>query len=976
MITPHRFLCTATALWLAPAAVLAGPLPSGGATPALPEQAIGALRASEDRLATGIYALEAGMGFNTLDAITYDAASGRLSLVGRLDPRFQGPQIPYLQHLAALLDLPAGSDPMFSLATTQASRRAMQAKVAATSFSQRTVLSHFAKSFDQRGAVTHLGRAILPSLGLSPIQGHRPPGAFGATVEPLPSGAVKVTGIFANSPADDAALNAGDEIVRFNGRNPFSAQEFERLVRFAGAGNKVTVSYVRRGQPAEVTIRLVADANPDPWNGVTRSDVGALLHQASGQADRARSAYLAGVLAAHLGSPVRLPILKELARAVGASPDAAEPALARTVLQRLDPKAAQAFEAELARAPDIDTALKAALQAIETASPTADRLGEFARNRPNGFQVPPEVVELLVGARHESVPEYFGMAPTSQLARLLFEADYAAIKPLGHRTDLKGRLPGYQTLFEFADKNPQIRQSMSSYRIWISVGKMDVAQSQGGTTLMIRNAAMRFNFVRDGADGRPAPGPPSPVQAYGDMLTTLYDELAQDYFPLHEVREAAKIAAAAVWLRQKTPTLRLPAEGRVAWTGPRQVPGMTFLQMPKAGAEDIWLVPHGGLNLTPFPPGSVALVIPMDRGAPELSNLPRLQTPQPDLVRSSVDRAFGTPSTDPRAGGWTAPTMSGGRPSGSATVMLPVSPGERAGMRDAPSGVRTVLKTEMSEAERKLRDEIAKDRNPFTKAARLVRLAALLIDKGEESEALELTKQARALAPKSPLPLYLQARFEERMGNRRAAIESLKAALLLDPANEPAKAWSTRLQTEETRGLIPTPPSRVVPDPSRPGTPQAGPGAQPGAPPPVTGGPPRSPDAFRRLGGLVKGLEAGNQSDEAMIETLRTCMDGARGLPCSATPPAPSLPTPQYERPQLRPEFAESPEMKALKAERELNVRKRLEYSQQITQINNQPSPSEEDKKKLQTLNEEFKKNEDAIAKEDKEIKEKSMVLR
>lgn len=126
----------------------------------------------------------------------------------------------------------------------------------------------------------------------------------------------------------------------------------------------------------------------------------------------------------------------------------------------------------------------------------------------------------------------------------------------------------------------------------------------------------------------------------------------------------------------------------------------------------------------------------------------------------------------------------------------------------------------------------------------------------------------------------------------------------------------------------------------------------------------------------MKGLEAANQSDEAMIETLRTCMDGARGLPCSATPPAPSLPTPQYERPQLKPEFAESPEMKALKAERELNVRKRLEYSQQITQINNQPSPSEEDKKKLQTLNEEFKKNEDAIAKEDKEIKEKSMVLR
>ena len=974
MITRHRLFWTAAALCLAPVALFAGPLPPGGAAPALPEQAIDALRPSEERLPSGIYALESGMGFNTLDAVNYDAATGRLSLVGHFDPRFQGPQIPYLQHLATLLDLPAASEPMFSLDTVPASRRTMQAKVAGTSFSQRGMLSHFGKSFDGHGAVTHLGRAILPSLGLSPIRGHRPPGFFGAVVEPLPSGAVRVTGLFANSPADDAGLSAGDEIVRFNGRIPFSATEFERLVRFAGAGNKVTVSYVRRGQPADVTIRLVADANPDPWEGATRSDVGALLHHAAGQADRAKAAYLGGVLAAHLGTPSRLPVLKELARAVGTSPDAAsEPALARTVLQRLDAKAAQAFDTELARTPDIDGALKAALQAIETAAPTADRMGEFARNSPSGFQVPAELVELVVGAHHEATPDYFGMAPTSQLARLMFEADYAAIKPIGHRTDLRGRLPGYQTLFEFSDKNPQMRDTMSTYRIWISVVKMDVAQSQSGTTLMIRDAAMRFNFLRDGADGRPARGAPSPAQAYGDMLTSLYDELAQDYFSLHEVREAAKVAAATVWLRQKTPSLRLPAEGRVLWTGPKRVPGMTFMQMPKVVTGDILLIPHGGLVLTPFPQGSVGLVIPMDRGAPELSNLPPLQTPPPDLGRAAADRAFGTPGSDPRASGWTAPTMAGGRPSGSATVLLPLPPGERAGLRDAPHGVQTVLKTEMSEAERKLRDEIARDRTPFTKAGRLVHLAEQLIDQGREAEALELTRQARALAPKSPLPLYLQARFEERLGNRRAAMESLKAALLLDPANAPAKAWAKRLQTEESRGLIPTSPSRGVAEPSRPGTPQGVPGAQI-TPPPM--GQPRSPDTLRRLGGLAKGLEGSNQPDEAMIETLRTCMDGARGLPCSANPPPPSIPVPQYDRPQLKPEFAERPEMKALKAERELNVRKRLEYSQQMAQINNHPSPSEEDRKKLQTLNEEFKKNEEVIVKEDKEIEEKSMVLR
>ena len=930
------------------------------------------LRPSEDRLGSGLYALEAGLDFNTLDAINYDPASGRISIVGHFDQRFHGPQIPYLQHLATLLDLPAGTEPMFSLATTAASRRAMQAKVAGTTFSQRAVLAHFAKSFDQQGAVTHLGRAILSSLGLSPIQGHRPPGFFGAAVESLPSGAVKVTGIFAGSPADDAALSAGDEIVRFNGRPPFSVTEFDRLVRFAGAGNKVTIAYVRRGQPAEVSIRLAPDANTDPWDGTTQSDVGALLYQAAGQADRAKAAYLAGVLLAHLGSPARLPILKELARALGVSPEASsEAALARTILPRLDARAAQAFEAGLGPAQDIAGALRSAFQALEAAGPTADRMGDLARSSPDGFQVPPELVELLVGAHHESVPEYFGMTPTSQLARLLFEADYATIKPIGHRPDLKARLPTYRTLFEYAEKNPQIRQSIGSYRIWISVAKTDVAQSRSGTTLMTRNAAMRFNFVRDGADGKPVPGA-SPVQPFADMLTSLYDELAQDYFALHEIREVAKIAAAATWLRQKTPGLRLPVEGRVSWSGPRQVPGMTYLQMPKAGGEDIWLVPHGGLNLTPFPQGSVGLVIPMDLGGPELSNIPRTQTPQPDAGRAATDKAFGTQSVDPRASGWTAPIMSGGRPSGSATFLLRVPPGEKAEMRDAVRGVQTVLKTEMSEGERKLRDQIARDSDPYGKAGRMISLAQMLIDRGQESEALELTRQARALAPRSPLPLYLEARFDERLGNRRAALDALKAAQLLDPANAPAKAWLMRLQRDEDRGLIAATPSPPTPGPSS--TPSGAPPGTPVNPPPA--GHPRTSDTLRRLGGLAKGLEATNQSDEAMGETLRTCIDGARGLPCSATPPVPSIPAPQYERPQLKPEFAESPEMKALKAERELNVRKRLEYSQQITRLNNQPSPSEEDKKKLQTLNEDFKKNEDAIVKEDKEIKEKSMVLK
>ena len=56
--------------------------------------------------------------------------------------------------------------------------------------------------------------------------------------------------------------------------------------------------------------------------------------------------------------------------------------------------------------------------------------------------------------------------------------------------------------------------------------------------------------------------------AYAQELTTIYDELAQSFSPLlHELREAAKLAYAAQWLRARNAALKLPAEGRGSWNG-------------------------------------------------------------------------------------------------------------------------------------------------------------------------------------------------------------------------------------------------------------------------------------------------------------------------------------------------------------------------------------------------------------------------
>jgi hypothetical protein len=54
----------------------------------------------------GLYEVESKIPFNVLDNVYYDAASGELALIGHHDDRFKGAGIPYLQHLATLLECP------------------------------------------------------------------------------------------------------------------------------------------------------------------------------------------------------------------------------------------------------------------------------------------------------------------------------------------------------------------------------------------------------------------------------------------------------------------------------------------------------------------------------------------------------------------------------------------------------------------------------------------------------------------------------------------------------------------------------------------------------------------------------------------------------------------------------------------------------------------------------------------------------
>jgi hypothetical protein len=570
------------------------------------------LRARPDLVPGGVYALETDFAFNVLDSIHYDPAQGRLLLLGHHDSRFAGPRIPYLQHLAALLEV---DKPEFTLTWTSESERRVDDFLNRPD--QGAKLAPYLSKIFEGSRLTPTGRYLLAGSDVSVIEDYRAPGFLGVEVTSSP-GSVRVVRVTPDSPGERRGLQAGDEITGINDKAPVDAREFYRLVRFAGAGNTISLSYLRGGAARNIPIKLAQDADGDPWKDVTRYDIDAMLYRVADQPDRAKAIYAIGVLARLKGTPYERAAFNEVARSLGLaprlgtfSPTGSEPAHAATELGRQMCRRLQevfkitgnsllnAYEAEASRAGSAVAGLDAAVRTLERLTgPTAERLLDRAFSQPGGVQIGPDLIHEVFGVRPEMRPEYRGVAEHSLLARAMFEGDYIG-KQLLDRVDLKHKIPAYRTAFEFERIHPEFHRAEGSFHMWISVAHIDMAQSPSGTTLEFRDVRMRFNIREYGPDRKDLPNKPG---GYEELLTSIYDALAQEYPTLHELREAAKLAAAAVWTRRKSPALHLPAAGRISWAGPGIVPGLVYVYLA-AGATAASVKPtviaRGGVSLVP-----------------------------------------------------------------------------------------------------------------------------------------------------------------------------------------------------------------------------------------------------------------------------------------------------------------------------------------------------------------------------------------
>jgi len=302
-----------------------------------------------------------------------------------------------------------------------------------------------------------------------------------------------------------------------------------------------------------------------------------------------------------------------------------------------------AFESALRRGQSADGAMGVGLTEFDRQFQGAygQALRRLYRSK-SEIQVPITLVNPSWQGALNVEPKYIGVNSSSLLAKLLLDADRTA-KTLINTPELAEKIPGYQTQFAYRMKRGSFRGSdrVSTSRLWISVDSVDASQSTDGNILALGEAKMRFNMRELGQGGRDLPG--QQPGEYERLLSSLYDGFARHYSPVfHELREAAKLAYVAQWLKAKNPAYRLPAAGLDTWNGPASVPGVIFITWsPDPSRPDVQAVSAiGGVSLRVPPPGNGVCVkfcedkIPTSPAIKPVSALPAGSVV--DLISSAV----------------------------------------------------------------------------------------------------------------------------------------------------------------------------------------------------------------------------------------------------------------------------------------------------------------------------------------------------
>lgn len=567
----------------------------------------------------GAYLRENEIKFNVLDGASFDPVGGNITLFGHFSSRYPGPRVPYLQHLAVLLDQPR---PEFSLEWTAETHQRVN-----TLFRQ-TRSADWMQTFDGHDHVTQLGAYLFQSLGIYSTRNHQAPGYIGLKMQPGPPGSntLQVVSVDSGSPAASVGMKPGQIITTIPGAPLLELPVVEHIIRFSGAGSVFPICVQGKNDCYKPVLTAVSG---DSWSHMSRHDISAEIFRVAGRAKAAQAmdAISVSFRASGLETAIRgmYEVLdahaehETIEAAVVAGKldrDAASQQMLRSLCERMEVafdargQLVAAFDKAGSSGGSLSSAFNAVLSLLAQVAGLQEQQALGHLSRPGGVQIPQELVPAAAGFHFEVVPKFIRLRSDSLLAKVMEDSDYIA-KTIINKQELATKFPSYQTEQDFNAVHPETARPEGESHVWISPHYIDASQSSDHSTLLIRGIKMRFNMRDTGANGKDLPRLRG---GYESLLTSLYDDLSTEYPVLHELSEASKLSLVAEWIHSQNPDLQLPKEGQVSWPGPHQLPGFVYFYVQSyiIGASAKmrgFTLPTGGVALSPFPRGNTNFLL-------------------------------------------------------------------------------------------------------------------------------------------------------------------------------------------------------------------------------------------------------------------------------------------------------------------------------------------------------------------------------
>lgn len=211
----------------------------------------------------------------------------------------------------------------------------------------------------------------------------------------------------------------------------------------------------------------------------------------------------------------------------------------------------------------------------------------------------------LSGARSQI--ERIDLDPASQLASIMFEADYA-FKSIQTRPELFAHIKGFVQKVDHRLKNPTASDAKSA-RIWMEPESVQMTVSPGRNIIDFGQARMRVRAA-DATDlidlSAPDAGKPDPFTLWtASHMMGHFDEYAHVIPAFHKAREAAKVIALAQWLQGEKLAVDLNGVGQTPWAAPKDFPVLSILSQSYVALPDgraqltTYLTTEGGVSFNP-----------------------------------------------------------------------------------------------------------------------------------------------------------------------------------------------------------------------------------------------------------------------------------------------------------------------------------------------------------------------------------------